>query len=93
MAGRTGEAEFEATVVSMLTEVGWVEGGRAEWDVDVALFPSRLVAFLQSAQPELWAEMAALHGSELEERIIAALVRELDRKGTLDVLRHGFHVR
>ena len=74
----------------MLTEVGWVEGDRTEWDVDLALFPARVVAFLQSAQPGLWAEMAALHGSELEQQIIAALARELDKKGTLDVLRHGF---
>ncbi|MXX42413.1 MAG: type I restriction endonuclease subunit R [Acidimicrobiales bacterium] len=90
MPGRTGEADFEATVVSMLTDVGWVEGDRAEWDVDLALFPDRVVAFLRSAQPEPWAEMVALHGSDLEERIVAALVRELDTKGALDVLRHGF---
>ena len=89
-SGQTDEAAFEATVVSMLTEVGWVEDDRAEWDVDLALFPARVVAFLQSAQPGLWAEMAALHGSDLEMQIIATLARELDKKGTLDVLRHGF---
>ena len=88
--GQTEEAALEASIVSMLTEVGWVEGDRTEWDVDLALFPARVVAFLQSAQPGLWAEMAALHGSELEQQIIAALARELDKKGTLDVLRHGF---
>ncbi|WP_419862892.1 type I restriction endonuclease subunit R [Candidatus Poriferisodalis sp.] len=84
------EAALESTIVSMLTDVGWAEGDRAEWDVDLALFPARVVAFLQSAQPELWAEMAALHGGDLEDRIIATLARELDKKGTLDVLRHGF---
>ncbi|WP_420446285.1 type I restriction endonuclease subunit R [Candidatus Poriferisodalis sp.] len=89
-SGQTDEAALESTIVSMLTEVGWVEGARAEWDVDLALFPGRVVAFLQTAQPELWAEMAALHGNELENQIIATLARELDKKGTLDVLRHGF---
>ena len=87
---QTDEAALETTIVSMLTEVGWVEGDRAEWDVDLALFPARVVAFLQATQPKLWAEMAALHGSELEKQIIATLVRELDKKSTLDVLRHGF---
>ena len=34
--------------------------------------------------------MAALHGGNLERLIVETLVRELDLKGTLDVLRHGF---
>ena len=89
-SAQTDEAALESTIVSMLADVGWVEGDRSEWDVDSALFPARVVAFLQSAQPKLWAEMTALHGGDLEDRIIATLARELDKKGTLDVLRHGF---
>ena len=34
--------------------------------------------------------MTRLHGDNLERLIVEALVRELDLKGTLDVLRHGF---
>ena len=34
--------------------------------------------------------MATLHGADLEERIVATLARELDLKGSLEVLRHGF---
>ena len=34
--------------------------------------------------------MIGLHGGNLERLIVEALVRELDLKGTLDVLRHGF---
>ena len=90
MSEQTGETAFEATVVSMLTEVGWVEGDRAEWEVDQALFPARVVEFLQSTQPELWQAVEALHGTELPRQIVSALERELDTKNALDVLRHGF---
>ena len=55
-----------------------------------ALFPARIFAFLQETQPKLWAEMQALHGTGLESLLINTLVKELDLKGTLHVLRHGF---
>ena len=72
---------------------GWRSGGRgnvAEWDVERALFPARVFAFIAETQPKLWAEMQALHGVGLEPLIIDALVKELDLKGSLHVLRHGF---
>ena len=90
MTSQTNEEAFESNVESMLGEAGWRLGNRAEWDVARALFPARAVAFMQATQPEQWAAMAGLHGDNLEHLIVEALVRELDLKGTLDVLRHGF---
>ena len=45
---------------------------------------------LQAVQPEAWSAMAGLLGKLLQARIVEALAKELDLKGTLDVLRHGF---
>ena len=90
MSTHTKELAFESTVESMLLDGGWREGERDEWDVDRALFPVRALAFIRDTQPELWAEMAALHGANLESSLIDMLVKELDNKGALDVLRHGF---
>ena len=90
MSSQTNEEAFESTVESLLEEGGWRPGNRAEWDVARALFPARAVAFMQATQPEQWETMAGLHGDNLEHLIVEALVRELDLKGTLDVLRHGF---
>ena len=90
MSSQTHEQAFESTVESMLTAGGWRSGDLAEWDVERALFPSRAIAFMRGTQPEQWDAMAGLHGGNLERLIVEALVRELDLKGTLDVLRHGF---
>ena len=90
MTSQTNEAAFESTVQSMLLAGGWNSGDRTEWDADRALFPARVVAFLQATQPVTWAAMAGLHGENLEARIVDALAKELDLKGTLDVLRRGF---
>ncbi len=83
-------ASFESAVASMLAEGGWRTGDRAEWDVERALFPERVTAFIEATQPELWAQLAQLHGDALADSLIEQLARELDTKGTLDVLRHGF---
>ena len=90
MTDQTNEAAFEANVEAMLLGGGWGAGDRAEWDVERALFPARALAFIGDTQPELWGEMAALHGADLESAITGTLVKELDHKGSLHVLRHGF---
>ena len=90
MSSQTNERAFESTVQSMFMAGGWRPGDLAEWNVERALFPARAVAFMQESQPESWDAMASLHGDNLERLIVDALVRELDLKGTLDVLRHGF---
>ena len=90
MTSHTDERAFESTVESMLLEGGWRTGDRAEWNAERALFSSRAVAFIRETQPDEWARMASLHGEEAEAHIIDALARELDLKGALEVLRHGF---
>ena len=88
---QTNEKAFESYVETiLLNQAGWHAGALAEWDETCALFPARITAFLQETQPKLWGEMQALHGAGLDALLIAALVKELDLKGTLYVLRHGF---
>ena len=88
---QTDEHAFETYVESVLLgKSGWQRGANAQWDVDLALFPARIHAFLRETQPRLWKEMRALHGDGLEDMLIKALVKELQIKGTLHILRHGF---
>lgn len=91
MRGQTTEKAFENYVEEILVKQSrWKPGTNAEWDVEIALFPARICAFLQDTQPALWEQMKALHGSGLESLLIKTLVKELDFKGTLHVMRHGF---
>jgi type I restriction enzyme R subunit len=91
MSSQTNERAFEAHVEEVLHhQGGWQSGTNADWDVERALFPARVCGFLETTQPKLWAEMRTLHASGLEALIIGALVKELDLKGALHVLRHGF---
>ena len=91
MNDQTNERAFETNIEGvLLQEGGWQTGANAEWDVARALFPARVCAFIEATQRQLWEEMRAQHADELESLLVAALVKELDIKGTLHVLRHGF---
>lgn len=90
MSQQIDERTFEDLVEEILLQGGWELASNDQWDVDSALFPARVCSFLKEAQPKLWAKVRALDSSELEQRIIVALVKELRSKGTLYVLRHGF---
>ncbi len=91
MPGQTTERAFEFHVEDLLLKQGgWLSGTNAEWDKARALFPARVFAFIEATQPTLWAEMAAHHGSNLQPMLLDALSKELDIKGSLHVLRHGF---
>ena len=88
---RTDEKAFETYVEEiLLTRGGWKSGSVAEWDKERALFPAQVFAFIQDTQEKLWGEMRTLHAAGLEALLLTALVKELDTKGSLHVLRHGF---
>jgi type I restriction enzyme R subunit len=87
----TSEHAFETYVEEiLLTHGGWTSGNLAEWDKERALFPAQVYAFIADTQPKLWKEMRDLHGTGLEVMVLATLVKELDAKGSLHILRHGF---
>ena len=91
MSDHTDELAFESHVEEILLgQSGWQRGANAEWEVECALFPSQIFAFLEATQPKLWAEMRSLHTNGLEQLLLNTLVKELELKGTLYVLRHGF---
>src|SRR5687768_2686390 len=87
---QTTERAFETYVQEMLERSGWRAGDKTEWDRERALFQSHVLAFLQETQPVLWEQMRKLQGTGLETLIVGTLAKELDLKGTLHVLRHGF---
>jgi len=91
MSKQINERAFESYVELMLHDrAGWTAASVAEWDIERALFPNRVCAFLAQTQQKVWDELRTLHGSGLEELAVDTLVKELSLKGTLHVLRHGF---
>ncbi|PKP12066.1 MAG: restriction endonuclease subunit R [Bacteroidetes bacterium HGW-Bacteroidetes-4] len=87
----TTEKAFEAYIEeSLLEKGGWIQGTNKEWDKKNALFPERILSFIKDTQEKLYKKMQDLHGNEVDEKIIATLIKERNIKGTLHILRHGF---
>jgi len=86
----TTEKAFEAFIEETMAQGGWVVGDKRQWDQQNGLFRSTVFEFIQATQRPLWDQMAALHGADWEPKLVQALVKERELKGTLHVLRHGF---
>ena len=93
------ERGFEDAITGSLVETGGYRvckwGTHAEWVMDFdrvqGLDRAELFAFIVETQPTAWERLVAVHGGEAGARTQFAdrLAKQLDERGTVDVLRHG----
>lgn len=90
MSGHT-ERDFETAIeAGLIGAGGYVMRPPAAYDEALALFPDDVTGFLKDSQPTKWAQLEALLGARTDATVLDSLSKELDIKGTLHVLRHGF---
>jgi type I restriction enzyme R subunit len=63
------------------------------YDRELAIFPDDLLAFVQATQSEEWAKFRKWHNGDAEQVFIKRVAQQLDKHGTLHVLRNGFKDR
>ncbi|CAG0973651.1 Type I restriction enzyme EcoR124II R protein [Methanosarcinales archaeon] len=86
----TEKAFEEAIESSLLQKGGYLKGNPDDFNRELALDTKTIFAFLQESQPEAWEKSLGIHGKALESKLLQRLTKELDNRGTLDVLRNGF---
>ncbi|MDO8891745.1 MAG: type I restriction endonuclease [Sulfurimicrobium sp.] len=91
------EARLEDAIVDHLcTQGGYVfvdyNHGEAagRYNKARALDPALVLGFIQATQAKMWQRLHAIHGDETEKVVLDHLVKELETKGMLKVLRQGF---
>lgn len=91
------EARLEDAIIDHLTTQGgygfvdYREGAAKErYDKARALDPALVLGFIQTTQPKIWQSLEAIHGEETAKVVLDHLVKELETKGMLKVLRQGF---
>ena len=90
MSGHT-ERDFETAIEAGLTSFGGYEKRSPNaYDEALALFPDDVAGFLKDSQPAKWEALERLLGPKTAATVLDSLSKELDIKGTLHVLRHGF---
>ena len=85
------EISFEDEICGHLAAHDWLyaDGDAVLYDRSRALLPTDLVAWVQTSQDTAWQELVKNHGVSAESVLLDRLRKQLDDRGTLDVLRHG----
>lgn len=83
------EQTFEEATVAMLTGQGWTERPGGGFDAENALDVETLLAFLRDSQPAAWAKYETFYNADARKQLVFRLIKELELRGTLDVLRRG----
>jgi type I restriction enzyme R subunit len=85
------ELTFETAIEESLLEFGgYTKGQSIDFDVQSGLFPSYITDFLKNSQPKAWAKLVNIHKDGVEQKVIQRLIKEIDLRGVLDVIRKGF---
>ena len=88
------EISFEDEICGHLAAHGWLyeAGAATRYDRARALFPPDLVAWIEATQPKAWETLKTTHGAAAEGVLLDRVRKQLDDRGTLDVLRHGVDI-
>ncbi len=60
-----------------------------EYDRELCLIPRDAADFILATQPKEWERLKQHHGAAVKEQLLKRLASEVERRGALDVLRHG----
>lgn len=85
------ETTFEEDIVSILTSTGeYKEGLPIDFERDNALMQNHLFNFIQKSQPKEWEKFVTIHQDQAENKFLYRLNKEIESRGLLEVVRHGF---
>ncbi|MEB3192405.1 MAG: type I restriction endonuclease [Snowella sp.] len=86
----TSEKTFETAIIENLLEFGdYTEGDASDYSAELGMFKAGVLEFIQKSQPKQWEKLAKIHGAEVESKFIQRLYKEMDLRGSLDVIRNG----
>jgi type I restriction enzyme R subunit len=85
------EIEFENDICNHLGTHGWLysKDDANQYDLSRAFFPADVVAWVQETQPKAWEALSKNHGAAVEAVLLDRLRKQIDERGTLDVIRQG----
>lgn len=86
------EAQFQQDIISAMAAGGWQVGTASGYDRNTTLYTEDLLGYVQDAWPERWEKFCKANPQSSKQVFVQKVVRELERAGTLEVLRHGFKV-
>jgi len=85
----TSEKDFETVIFTYLAANGYTPRDDSSYDRALCLDPDALFEFLYATQAKTWEKLKLQHGEQAKERFLKRLSDQIEKRGTLDVLRKG----
>jgi type I restriction enzyme R subunit len=88
------EHHFETEICAHLAGNGWLyeAGDAARFHRATGLFLPDLLAWIEATQPESWQRLTKTHGAALPQVLADRIRKNMNERGTLDVLRRGLEM-
>ncbi len=90
MSADTSEKGFQRDIYTYLESTGYVKRSTKDYNVATCLDVELVLDFVKSTQENAWNKFAHVYKGNAEEKFIISLSKQLDVKGTIEVLRNGF---
>ena len=90
MSSDTSEKGFQNDIIDYLTSTSYVKRTTNDYDVTSCLDIDLVLNFIHSTQPKAWKRFAKVNKTNTEAKFISSLMRQIQKNGTIEVLRNGF---
>ena len=90
MTTDTSEKEFQNHIIAHLVSTGYHKRGNENYNKASCLDPELTLKFILDTQQREWKKFKRVYGDDAERKFFYRLVKEIDKKGTINVLRKGF---
>ena len=86
------EIAFEDAIERAMLDSGWLKGQASNYHRELGLDTAELFAFIGATQVDKWDQLVTFEGGDpdaAQRKFAERVAREIESRGTLDVLRHG----
>ena len=98
MSATYKEQDFETHIVEHLTDAArgdgqYVQRESSDYDKELCLIPDEVITFVKATQPKAYEKLQGQYGEETDRNLCLRLKKNIQRWGTLKVLREGIKDR
>ncbi len=86
----TSEKTFQNDIINHLASTGYHKRDNKNYNRASCIDPELTLRFTQDTQPKEWKKFQRVYGEQAEQKFFYRLVNEIEKKGTINVLRNGF---
>ena len=90
MVTNTTEKAFQNDIIAHLVSTGYIKRNNENYNTASGLDPELTLKFIHDTQTREWKKFQRVYGDDAERKFFYRLVNEVERKGTINVLRNGF---